>query len=140
MSPRTALFVLLAAALWAGTAAAGPGVVNATGAVQDGVPRVEATLLSEVRQLAAGDSFRVGVHLALAPGWHVYWRNPGEAGLGSEVTFQAPGLAVGPLEWPVPSVLRSPDGSITSYGYTDEVVLLAEARAGASLGKTVRLS
>lgn len=140
MSPRTALSVLLAAALWAGTAAAAPGVANATGAVQDGVPRVEATLLSEVRQLAAGDSFRVGVHLALAPGWHVYWRNPGEAGLGSEVTFQAPGLAVGPLEWPVPSVLRSPDGSITSYGYTDEVVLLAEARAGASLGKTVRLS
>ena len=108
MSPRTALSVLLAAALWAGTAAAAPGVANATGAVQDGVPRVEATLLSEVRQLAAGDSFRVGVHLALAPGWHVYWRNPGDAGLPTSIAWSLPpGFAACAIEWPLPVTLLS---------------------------------
>jgi DsbC/DsbD-like thiol-disulfide interchange protein len=141
VSPRTSLALLLATLAWSRPASGAPtAVASATGAVQDGVPRLEATLLSEVGRLAQGDSFRVGVRLQMAPGWHVYWRNPGEAGMGSEVTFQAPGLAIGPLQWPAPSVLRSPDGSITTYGYSDEVVLLAEAKAGALSGRTVRLS
>jgi hypothetical protein len=101
---------------------------------------VEATLLSELRQLAPGDSFRVGVRLQLAPGWHVYWRNPGEAGLASEVSWKALGLSFGPLQWPTPSVLHSPDGSITTYGYRDEVVLFAVAHAGPTAGPSRRLS
>ncbi len=132
------LFLLLAP--WATATALAADGSSATGAVQDGVPRLEATLLSEARQLLPGGSFRVGVRLQLAPGWHVYWRNPGEAGLASEVSFQAPGVAFGPLLWPAPSVLRSPDGSILTYGYSDEVVLFSVARATALPGRTVRLS
>jgi DsbC/DsbD-like thiol-disulfide interchange protein len=136
-SPSVLLLLLVP---WAWAQALASPASSATGAVQDGVPRLEATLLSEVRQLSAGSSFRVGVRLQMAPGWHVYWRNPGEAGLGSEVSFQAPGVAFGPLGWPAPSVLRSPDGSIVTYGYSDEVVLLAQAQASALAGQTVRLS
>ena len=91
---------------------------------------VEATLLSEVQTVEAGHSFRVGVRLALAPGWHVYWRNPGEAGLASEVTFEGSGLAFGPLQWPAPATLLSPDGSIVTYGYSQEVVLAAQGAGG----------
>jgi DsbC/DsbD-like thiol-disulfide interchange protein len=131
-------FLLLLLVPWAWAAPASSE--SATGAVQDGVPRLEATLLSEVGQLQAGSRFRVGIRLQMAPGWHVYWRNPGEAGLGSEVTFQAAGVAFGPLLWPAPSVLRSPDGSIITYGYSDEVVLEAQAQASALPGRTVRLS
>jgi len=133
--------VLCALAL-AGGAAASPrpgSGPTASGALQGGVPRVEVTLLSELRRVSPGDTFRVGVHLRMAPGWHVYWRNPGEAGLASEVSWTAPGIEVGTLQWPVPAVLRSPDGSITTYGYPDEVVLLAVARAGALGGRSVRL-
>ena len=138
MRPLAFALLLSAAAAWAAPARA-PAPWSAAGAFQDGVPRVEATLLSDVRQLAAGDSFRVGVRLQLAPGWHVYWRNPGEAGMASEVTLQAPGLTVGPLQWPLPTVLRSPDDSITTYGYTEDVVLFALVQAQVASGPSVAL-
>lgn len=134
-----AAFVLLFSLSW--PAGAAPSGSTATGALQEGVPHVEATLLSEVETVSPGQDFRVGVRLALAPGWHVYWRNPGEAGLASEVTFQAAAVGFGPLQWPAPSVLRSPDGSIVTYGYSDEVVLWAMAHPAATLaGKSLRLS
>jgi DsbC/DsbD-like thiol-disulfide interchange protein/cytochrome c biogenesis protein CcdA len=139
MLSRSAFLVFLAAA-WA-VPAAGATSATATGAFQEGVPHVEATLLSEVETLAPGQDFRVGVRLALAPGWHVYWRNPGEAGLASEVTFQASGVSFGPLQWPAPSVLRSPDGSIVTYGYSEEVVLFSAVHPAESLrGQTLPLS
>ncbi|MGO9831140.1 MAG: protein-disulfide reductase DsbD family protein [Myxococcaceae bacterium] len=132
--------LLFATALWGAPAASRPAEVSsAAGAFQDGVPRLEASLLSELQQLAPGDSFRVGVRLQMAPGWHVYWRNPGEAGLASEVTLAGPGLAVGPLQWPTPSVLRSPDGFITTYGYAEDVVLFALARAPSLPGPGLQL-
>jgi len=128
-------------ALCAGPASAHTdAAATAAGALQGGVPRVEATLLSGLRRVSSGETFPVGVLLKMAPGWHVYWRNPGEAGLASEVSWTAPGLDIGPLQWPVPAVLHSPDGSITSYGYPGEVVLFAEARSGALAGRAVRLA
>jgi hypothetical protein len=76
----------------------------------------------------------------MAPGWHVYWRNPGEAGVASEVSFSAPGVSFGPLAWPAPTVLRSPDGSIVTYGYSDEVVLFAKGNVVSASGQRLRLS
>ena len=109
--------------------AAGPAPVStASGGVYEGKPRVSATLVSDVTQAEPGESLRLGVHLQMARGWHVYWKNPGEAGLASEVVWDAPRLTVGPLQWPAPEVHRSPDDSITSYGYAGEVVLFAAAR------------
>ncbi len=141
MHPRSLPLLLLAAAsALASSAAAFSAVPTATGAFQDGVPHVEATLLSEVQTVEAGGSFLVAVRLALAPGWHVYWRNAGEAGLASEVTFGASGLSFGALEWPAPAVLVSPDGSIVTYGYSHEVVLASRAQAQGKLGHTVQLS
>ncbi|HMK71910.1 MAG TPA: protein-disulfide reductase DsbD domain-containing protein, partial [Myxococcaceae bacterium] len=132
---------LCALMVWAAPASAEPDPgATAAGAVQGGVPRVEATLLSGLRRVSSGERFPVGVLLKMAPGWHVYWRNPGEAGLATEVSWSAPGLEFGPLQWPLPAVLRSPDGSITTYGYPGEVVLLAEARAGPLAGRTVHLT
>jgi len=132
--------LLLLGAVTASCVAAASASPTATGAVQDGIAHVEATLLSEMQTVEAGSSFRVGVRLALAPGWHVYWRNPGEAGMASEVTFRAPGLRFGALQWPAPAVLLSPDGSIVTYGYSQEVVFASTAQPSAPLGTTVQLS
>src|SRR3974377_2143850 len=104
-------------------------VSTASGGVYQGKPRVHATLVSDLTQVEPGGAFRLGVHLQMARGRYVYWRNPGEAGRPTEVVGDAPRLAVGPLQWPAPEVHRSPDGSITSYGYAGEVVLFAAARA-----------
>jgi len=138
--PHPSFLRFLALLLGAGLPGAAAAASSATGAVQDGVPRLEATLLSGARVLGPGDTFRVGVRLQMAPGWHVYWRNPGEAGMASEVRFSAPGLAFEALAWPALQVLRSPDGSIVTYGYADEVVLFAPAKAVSLSGQRVRLS
>jgi DsbC/DsbD-like thiol-disulfide interchange protein len=68
---------------------------------------------------------RVGVHLEMKPGWHVYWVNPGDSGLATEVLWSPPiGVALGPLQWPAPETFTSP-GDLTSFGYADEVTLAA---------------
>ena len=121
---------MLAAWLLSLTVASAPAPTpTASGALSEGKPRVRATLVSDVTQVEPGGTFRLGVQLQMARGWYVYWRNPGEAGLATEVVWDVPRVTVGPLSWPAPEVHRSPDGSITSYGYGGEVVLFASARA-----------
>lgn len=95
-------------------------------AVDDGNPRVVLELLSDVTAVPAGESFRVGVRFALDPGWHVYWKNPGQSGLPTEVVFE--GVETSPLKWPAPHRFETP-GPIVTYGYAEEVLLFAEARA-----------
>jgi thiol:disulfide interchange protein DsbD len=67
------------------------------------------------------------------PEWHIYWENPGESGLATEVTFEAPaGFEVGPVRYPGPVAFSSP-GPVVSYGYAGRVLLSApvEVPAGA---------
>ncbi|MCY1073281.1 protein-disulfide reductase DsbD family protein [Archangium lansingense] len=112
----------------------------ASGAPDEGNDRVEAALLTDVAQVKAGDAFRVGVRFRMDPGWHIYWKNPGESGLASEVTWDTPGTTVGAQQWPAPSTFRTSDGYITTYGYADEVLLFADARASEKAEGSLQLS
>src|SRR5690606_9033542 len=112
--------------LWAGAAGAVEGPVI-PGAIDGGVPRVEASLVADVDRAAPGVPFTLGVRFQIPEGWHIYWKHPGETGLSTEVAFEVPGLQVGSLRWPFPETFRSPDGFITSYGYGGEVILFSEA-------------
>jgi len=90
---------------------------------------VKASLVADVYELRAGQTFHLGVLLEPEAGWHVYWRNPGEAGLATEVLFDLPeGFVLGELGWPVPVEFEQP-GGIIGYGYEDPVVLAAEVTA-----------
>lgn len=90
---------------------------------------VRARLVSDLGTLTPGAAFRVGVVLEPEPGWHVYWRNPGGAGLATEVALELPdGFAVGELRWPAPVVFVQP-GDIIGYGYKKPVLLAAEVAA-----------
>ncbi len=116
--PQTAVFVAIASLL------AGPVALSPAGASRS-TPAVSAELLSDLSAIEAGRPFRVGVRLSLSEGWHVYWRNPGDAGLATDVTFHAPeGFAVSPLRWPRPERFTQP-GDIEGFGYSEEVVLWA---------------
>ena len=83
---------------------------------------------SQVR-LISGDlvaprqgELRLGVHFRLAPGWHVYWKNSGDAGFAPAVTWkQVPGLAPPELLWPAPHRYELP-GGLEAFGYAGEVV------------------
>ena len=87
--------------------------------------RIELRLLVDPTA-APGRIARVGVLFTLDPGWHLYWRNPGEAGLPTKLQFEAEGAQLGPIAWPAPEVLRDPDSGLTSYGYTGSVLLASD--------------
>ena len=49
--------------------------------------RLTATLISDIDAVAGGKPFRVALRLRMAPGWHTYWQNPGDAGARPELTL-----------------------------------------------------
>jgi thiol:disulfide interchange protein/DsbC/DsbD-like thiol-disulfide interchange protein len=129
--------------LWACSAAAGaelPATAVRSGAPDEGEPRLEAALLVDATQVKPGEAFRVGVRFRMDPDWHIYWKNPGDSGLSTEVTWDTPGTTVGELRWPFPSTFRTPDGFIVTHGYHGEVLLFAEARASAEAQGALTLS
>jgi thiol:disulfide interchange protein DsbD len=69
----------------------------------------------------------LGLHIELAPGWYLYWLNPGDAGLAPEVRWELPpGCEAGRLRFPTPQKIVH--GGIVTYGFTDETLFLCDLR------------
>jgi hypothetical protein len=97
---------------------------------------VQPSLLANVTTIKPGEPFTVGVLLKIKPTWHVYWSNPGDAGLPTRVQWiLPPGYAASELRFPVPQRLDQPGGIIV-YGYTDEVLLASTITPPAQLAAT----
>lgn len=68
----------------------------------------------------------------LDPGWHIYWKNPGEAGLPTEISFKAPlGAVIDELRWPTPKQFQY--GDLISIGYEGKVILAAPVTISSKL-------
>ena len=81
--------------------------------------------------LTPGKTTWVAIRQDIAPGWHSYWRNPGEAGLATTLTWTLPpGVKAGEIAWPTPALFG--EGGVTNYGYTNAVTLLVPLSASAS--------
>ena len=80
-------------------------------------------LIAEQNTAPAGKPLWVGVLFRLDPGWHIYWKNPGDSGQPPQVEWQLPqGFTAGSILWPVP--IRMVTGSIVDYGYEGQVLLM----------------
>ena len=89
----------------------------------DSSPHSEAELVSEVASIAPGEPFTVALRLEMEEGWHSYWKNPGDSGEPTSIDWSLPsGFEVGAIQWPYPH--RIDTSMLTSYGYSDEVLLL----------------
>lgn len=87
---------------------------------------------------AAGE-LRLGLHFRTDPGWHVYWKNSGDAGYAPTVRFtEAPGLKQPELLWPAPNRFDLP-GGLVAFGYEGEVVYPLRARLE-STAKSLQLT
>lgn len=94
---------------------------------------VKTELFADVSAVEAGKPFTVGVLFKIAPGWHIYWKEPGDAGLSTLIDFKAPaGFTVGELQYPQHLTFNQP-GDIVGYGYKDEVMLFATVTPPAEL-------
>ncbi|MEM6457980.1 MAG: protein-disulfide reductase DsbD domain-containing protein [Planctomycetota bacterium] len=83
---------------------------------------VQAELIARHTAAVPGRTLQVAVRLEMAPGWHTYWRNPGDSGMATSLEWDLPdGFAIGPIVWPAPEYFEV--GGLASYGYEDEVLL-----------------
>ena len=70
---------------------------------------------------SADSAQRAGVELRLKPGWHTYWRYPGDAGVPPQFDFKGSRNVKGvEVLWPAPERLRE-EGN-TSIGYASDVI------------------
>lgn len=84
---------------------------------------VSAALFASADGVTPGGTLWLGVLFKMEPGWHVYWKNPGDAGLPSRLNISAPKyLTVGDLQWPTPRKFDQAVG-LVGYGYEKEVLL-----------------
>ena len=81
-----------------------------------------ARFVSENKTVEPGETVSILLHQTIAPGWHTYWRNPGDSGQAPIVEWHLPdGLTVAPKEWPAPH--RIEYGPLVNYGYSGETGL-----------------
>jgi thiol:disulfide interchange protein DsbD len=122
------------------TLALAGAVAHAQGVKTD---HVNARLVADVAAVQPGQTVHVGLLLEHIPHWHTYWRNPGDSGLPTTVSWTLPdGARIGDIEWPAP--MRLPIGPLVNYGY-EGVLLLpqaftapADARPGSTLALSAR--
>ncbi|MDD0811304.1 protein-disulfide reductase DsbD family protein [Curvibacter sp. RS43] len=86
-------------------------------------PRVQAELVALAPQgVGPGQPLWLGLSITHQPGWHTYWKNPGDSGLPTQLSWQLPaGLSAGEIEWPVPHKIRI--GQLANLGYEGTVLL-----------------
>src|SRR3954466_5499021 len=81
---------------------------------------------SAVRLLAGSRSGAVllgGIAFQLQPGWHTYWRNPGDSGVPPRFDFaKSENIEAVTVLWPAPTKFADGAGGI-SLGYQKQVVL-----------------
>lgn len=84
-------------------------------------PAVSVRLIAENKALIPQADNRLAVVFDQKPGWHTYWRMPGQAGLPTRFSFKAPGnLTVSDPRFPVPERLLTQD--MVSFGYNGQVL------------------
>ncbi|MBO9547801.1 thioredoxin family protein [Caulobacter sp.] len=127
-----ALQALLAATLLAGAALAGP-VVNSG--------HIESELVAQESGIAPGGTIYVALRQKIIPGWHTYWRNPGDAGEATKIAWTLPqGWSAGDMVWPTPQKAKL--GPLLDYAYEGEVFIPVpiSAPADAPVGATISLN
>jgi DsbC/DsbD-like thiol-disulfide interchange protein len=112
-------------------ASAGGASAAASSGMQE-ADHIQVELISEVRTVGAGEPFWVALRLVPDPGWHTYWRNPGDSGLETRIRWTLPeGVTAGEIAWPTPQHL--PVAHIVNYGMEGETFLLTRIETAASL-------
>ena len=74
-----------------------------------------------------GKEIELAILMIPEPGWHGYWRNPGDAGLPMKIEWVAPkGLTVGELRYPVPQRLTI--AGLMNYVYEGPYAVLTRIK------------
>lgn len=106
------------------------------GVADEAEKAVNVRLIAEGTALVPGRASTIGVSFDIAPGWNLYWRNPGDSGLPISIKIEAPeGVTVGEAQWPTPERHVLP-GDLLDYVYMRRVTLLFPITVGPSLSRS----
>ena len=82
-----------------------------------------------------GGVIYVALSQVMEPGWHTYWRNPGDSGLPTKIAWTLPpGWRAGDIVWPLPERISTGEGAaaILNYVYSGKVLLAVPIEVPAS--------
>ncbi len=84
-------------------------------------------LISPASGAGSADTVRLGLHFRLKPGWKIYWRSPGDAGVPPAIDWKGSrNLENAAIRWPLPK--RFTIFGLTTLVYGKEVVLPLDVR------------
>lgn len=92
---------------------------------RDASPNISARLVAESDQPAPGKIVTLAFVMTPKAGWHGYWENPGDAGVGMTLKWDIPqGVKTGSLRYPVPETLII--SGLMNYVYEADYALLVD--------------
>ena len=93
-------------------------------------PHVRAELMAYAPDgVQLGKPLWVGLQIQHQPGWHTYWKNPGDSGLPTQLNWTLPvGSKAGETQWPTPQKIAV--AQLANYGYEGIVMLAAPVTVG----------
>lgn len=103
-----------------------------------GPNHITPTLVAESLSPKAGGHTTLAFAMHPEPTWHGYWKNPGDAGIETRVTWGAPkGVAFGAIDYPVPETLLI--AGLMNYVYEADHALLVRIDVPAGLAAGTKL-
>jgi thiol:disulfide interchange protein DsbD len=103
-----------------------------------GAAKTQMRLVLSAETAQPGETIWAALELKMPSKWHTYWRNGGDSGIPTSITWALPdGIKAGEIQWPLPEKLVEIQGDFTSvvYVYENEAALLIPLE----ISKTVHL-
>lgn len=86
---------------------------------------VQINLESEENKIEPSVPFELIIEIEIEKGWHIYWLNPGDAGMATKVKLNLPeGFEQGEIRYPFPRRIEEKD--IVTFGYENKVNIFCE--------------
>ena len=102
--------------------AASPATAADDASRWDGDARSAVRLIAGSAPAGKTAPLRAGIEIRLKPGWHTYWRYPGDAGVPPRFDFGgSQNVKAVEVTWPAPR--RIPEESLVAIGYTGDIIL-----------------
>lgn len=88
---------------------------------------VSAKVYSSHKFISPGNEIIIAVEFKINDQWHIYWENPGDAGMSTTLEYILPdGFEAGKVLYPYPQKFKTE--GLTSYGYKKKTVLLTKVK------------
>ncbi|MFC3442401.1 protein-disulfide reductase DsbD family protein [Sphingobium rhizovicinum] len=117
---------------------AGASNAKAQTAFGGGNAHIAAVLAAESGAPKAGEGTTIAFAMTPQAGWHGYWENPGDAGLGMSVDWTLPkGVTIGALRYPVPETLLI--SGLMNHVYEGPYAVLADLKVAADVAPGTHL-